>query len=101
MNIEIRRYSYIVIPLFHVQPNIYYFLTTLGNGLECYFCLSDDHNLGDCDSEHAGSPVICSDNPDDLHYGDKCSVGHTSNYCSIVDICRLFKYNLVRQFHTT
>ena len=48
-----------------------------GEELECWFCLSDDHNLGDCNAEHAGGIVTCSDNPEAKHYGDKCAVGHT------------------------
>ena len=51
----------------------------LGNGLECYYCLSDysDH-YGECNAEQPGSVVRCSDDPDMEHYGDVCSVALTS-----------------------
>ena len=51
----------------------------LGNGLECYYCLSDfsDH-YGECNAEQPGSVVQCSNDPDMEHYGDVCSVALTS-----------------------
>ena len=49
--------------------------------LQCYYCLSDDHNYGDCDSEHAGEQVTCqTENPDLEHYGHTCAVGHTGEF---------------------
>ena len=57
------------------KRNVYF--RDVGNELQCWFCLSDDHNLGDCNAEHAGGIVTCSDDPHSEHYGDKCGVGHT------------------------
>ena len=50
-------------------------------GLECYFCASDDHNYGDCDAEHGGDVVHCqTEDKEAPHYGHTCAVGHTGNY---------------------
>ena len=39
-------------------------------GLECYFCASDDHNYGDCDAEHGGDIVHCqTEDKNAPHYG--------------------------------
>ena len=51
------------------------------HGLQCYYCLSDDHNYGDCNAEHAGEQVTCqTENPDGEHYGHTCAVGHTGEF---------------------
>ena len=50
-------------------------------GLECYFCASDDHNYGDCDAEHGGEVVQCqTEDKEAPHYGHTCAVGHTGSY---------------------
>ena len=49
--------------------------------VKCYFCLSDDHNYGDCDGEHAGEQVTCQfESPEESHYGRTCAVGHTGEF---------------------
>jgi hypothetical protein len=51
------------------------------NELKCYFCLSDDHNYGDCNDDHAGEIVTCQfENPEGEHYGRTCAVGHTGEF---------------------
>ena len=48
------------------------------NDLSCYFCNSNDHEHGECNSEEAGELIKCqySDEKAD-HYGNACIVGHT------------------------
>lgn len=40
--------------IFGIQNDTFFHLCQPGEELECWFCLSDDHNLGDCNAEHAG-----------------------------------------------
>ena len=71
----------------------------LGNGLECYYCLSDysDH-YGECNAEQPGSVVQCSNDPDMEHYGDVCSVALTSELLFAAEHSKLLLYMYVHKY---
>ena len=46
--------------------------------LECYYCGHDDGVDPMCDADNAGGAIHCQmNNPEELHYGDSCYVGHS------------------------